>query len=110
MKRHIKKVAVIGSGIMGSGIACHFANIGVEVLLLDIVPRELNKLELKKGLSIDNKLVRNRIVNQSLKNSLASNNNSLSVFSPGTSSTSGIRCGGLNGWAIILRSGDSITF
>jgi pyruvate/2-oxoglutarate dehydrogenase complex dihydrolipoamide dehydrogenase (E3) component len=34
------KVAVIGSGIMGSGIACHFANIGVEVLLLDIVPRE----------------------------------------------------------------------
>jgi 3-hydroxyacyl-CoA dehydrogenase len=38
MKRTIKKVAVIGSGIMGSGI-CHFANIGVEVLLLDIVPR-----------------------------------------------------------------------
>jgi len=42
MNKHIKKVAVIGSGIMGSGIACHFANIGVEVLLLDIVPRELN--------------------------------------------------------------------
>lgn len=37
MKKHIKKVAVIGSGIMGSGIAAHFANIGVEVLLLDIV-------------------------------------------------------------------------
>jgi len=36
MKRRIKKVAVIGSGIMGSGIACHFANIGVEVLLLCI--------------------------------------------------------------------------
>ena len=43
MNKHIKKVAVIGSGIMGSGIACHFANIGVEVLLLDIVPRELNE-------------------------------------------------------------------
>ena len=42
MNKHINKVAVIGSGIMGSGIACHFANIGVEVLLLDIVPRELN--------------------------------------------------------------------
>ncbi len=42
MKRHIKKVAVIGSGIMGSGIACHFANIGVEVLLLDILPKEMN--------------------------------------------------------------------
>ncbi len=41
MKRPIKNVAVIGSGIMGSGIACHFANIGVEVLLLDILPKEL---------------------------------------------------------------------
>ncbi|MGB8704775.1 MAG: 3-hydroxyacyl-CoA dehydrogenase NAD-binding domain-containing protein, partial [Gillisia sp.] len=49
MKRRINKVAVIGSGIMGSGIACHFANIGVEVLLLDIVPRELNEKEKKKG-------------------------------------------------------------
>ncbi|MCF6360429.1 MAG: 3-hydroxyacyl-CoA dehydrogenase NAD-binding domain-containing protein, partial [Cyclobacteriaceae bacterium] len=42
MKRSIKKVAVLGSGIMGSRIAGHFANIGVEALLLDIVPRELN--------------------------------------------------------------------
>ena len=41
-KRRINKVAVIGSGIMGSGIACHFANIGVEVLLLDIIPFEVN--------------------------------------------------------------------
>ena len=49
MNRTINKVAVIGSGIMGSGIACHFANIGVEVLLLDIVPRELNEKEQKKG-------------------------------------------------------------
>ena len=40
MKRNIKKVAVIGSGIMGSGIACHFANIGVQVLLLDIIPKD----------------------------------------------------------------------
>jgi 3-hydroxyacyl-CoA dehydrogenase len=42
MKRTKKKVAVIGSGIMGSGIACHFANIGVEVLL-DIVLENLLK-------------------------------------------------------------------
>ena len=48
MTRRIKKVAIIGSGIMGSGIACHFANIGVEVLLLDIVPRELNEKEKAK--------------------------------------------------------------
>ena len=66
-KRPIKKVAVIGSGIMGSGIACHFANIGVEVLLLDIVPRELTEVEKAKGLTLENKTVRNRIVNDSLK-------------------------------------------
>ena len=40
MKRSIKKVAVLGSGIMGSRIACHFANVGVSVILLDIVPKE----------------------------------------------------------------------
>ena len=72
MKRRINKVAVIGSGIMGSGIACHFANIGVEVLLLDIVPRELNDQEKKKGLSLEDKAVRNRIVNDSLQDSVKS--------------------------------------
>ncbi|MAM19437.1 MAG: 3-hydroxyacyl-CoA dehydrogenase NAD-binding domain-containing protein [Christiangramia sp.] len=72
MKRRINKVAVIGSGIMGSGIACHFANIGVEVLLLDIVPRELNEKEKQKGLSLDDKVVRNRIVNDSLQSALKS--------------------------------------
>ncbi len=71
-KRIIKKVAVVGSGIMGSGIACHFANIGVEVLLLDIVPRELNDTEKAKGLTLDNKIVRNRLVNTALKNALKS--------------------------------------
>ena len=40
MKRTIKKVAVLGSGVMGSRIACHFAGIGVQVLLLDIVPKD----------------------------------------------------------------------
>ena len=72
MKRHINKVAVIGSGIMGSGIACHFANIGVEVLLLDIVPRELNEKEKSKGLTLDDKAVRNRLVNDSLAGALKS--------------------------------------
>ena len=62
--RKINKIAVIGSGIMGSGIACHFANIGVEVLLLDIVPRELNDKEKAKGLTLDNSMVRNRLVNE----------------------------------------------
>lgn len=72
MKRRINKVAVIGSGIMGSGIACHFANIGVEVLLLDIVPRELTEKEKQKGLSLENQGVRNRIVNESLQAALKS--------------------------------------
>lgn len=72
MKRRIKKVAVIGSGIMGSGIACHFANIGVEVLLLDIIPKEPNEAELKKGLTIEDKTVRNRIVNTNLQTALKS--------------------------------------
>ncbi|TAI49194.1 3-hydroxyacyl-CoA dehydrogenase/enoyl-CoA hydratase family protein [Flagellimonas allohymeniacidonis] len=77
MGRHINKVAVIGSGIMGSGIACHFANIGVEVLLLDIVPRELTEKEKSKGLSLEDKAVRNRLVNDSLTNSLKSKPSSI---------------------------------
>ena len=70
--RRIKKIAVIGSGIMGSGIACHFANIGVDVLLLDIVPRELNDKEIAKGLTLEDKVVRNRLVNDALTSSLKS--------------------------------------
>lgn len=73
MKRTIKKVAVIGSGIMGSGIACHFANIGVEVLLLDIIPNVLTEAEEKKGLTLESKAVRNRLVNEHLANALKSN-------------------------------------
>jgi 3-hydroxyacyl-CoA dehydrogenase len=71
-KRRIKKIAIVGSGIMGSGIACHFANIGVEVLLLDIVPRELNKNEKAKGLTLKDDVVRNRLVNEALKTALKS--------------------------------------
>jgi len=73
MKRRIKKVAVLGSGVMGSRIACHFANIGLEVILMDIVPKEPNDKELAKGLTVDDKAVRNRIVNDSLKFALKSN-------------------------------------
>jgi 3-hydroxyacyl-CoA dehydrogenase len=56
---------------MGSGIACHFANIGVEVLL-DIVPRELTEAETKKGLTLDSTVVRNRLVNEHLNTALKS--------------------------------------
>ena len=67
MKRRIKHVTVLGSGIMGSGIAAHFANIGVEVLLLDIVPFELTEAEQKKGLTKDDKAVRNRIATENFE-------------------------------------------
>lgn len=71
--RSIKRVAVLGSGVMGSRIACHFANIGVNVLLLDIVPRELNAKEEAKGLTLEHPAVRNRIVNDSLTFAIKSN-------------------------------------
>jgi 3-hydroxyacyl-CoA dehydrogenase len=73
MSRTIRKVAILGSGVMGSRIACHFANIGCEVVLLDIVPRELDDAEKAKGLTLETKAVRNRIVNNSLQFALASN-------------------------------------
>ncbi|MFT7333607.1 MAG: 3-hydroxyacyl-CoA dehydrogenase, partial [Sphingobacteriales bacterium] len=73
MNRTIKKVAVLGSGVMGSRIACHFANIGLQVLLLDIVPRKLNEAEEAKGLTLENNGVRNRIVNEALTAALKSN-------------------------------------
>ncbi len=63
---------MLGSGVMGSGIACHFANIGLEVLLIDIVPRELTDAEKAKGLTLDDKAVRNRIVDNSLTAALKS--------------------------------------
>ncbi len=66
MIRRINKVAVLGSGVMGSAIACHFANIGLEVLMLDIVPNSLTEEEKAKGLELDSNLVRNRIATQAL--------------------------------------------
>src|ERR1700712_2606620 len=73
MKRIIKKVAVLGSGVMGSRIACHFAGAGVQVLLLDIVPKEPNETEKARGLSLDHPGVRNRIVNDALQAALKQN-------------------------------------
>lgn len=63
----IKKAAVLGSGVMGSGIAAHLANIGIPTLLLDIVPHELTKEEKAKGLTLLDKQVRNRISTQSIQ-------------------------------------------
>lgn len=64
---NIKKAAVLGSGVMGSGIAAHLANIGIPTLLLDIAPKELTQEEEVKGLSLEHPAVRNRIVNGALQ-------------------------------------------
>ncbi len=65
MQRSIKKVAVLGSGVMGSRIACHFAGIGVEVLLLDMLQPGSNESTLKKE--------RNQLVDSSLQAAIKSN-------------------------------------
>ncbi|MBK7872250.1 MAG: 3-hydroxyacyl-CoA dehydrogenase [Saprospiraceae bacterium] len=64
--RRIKKAAVLGSGVMGSGIACHFANIGLEVLMLDILPPNLSETEQK------DRKARNRIADTALQNAIKS--------------------------------------
>ena len=66
MKYRLKKVAVLGSGVMGSGIACHLANIGLEVLMLDIIPRDL------EGDKLKDPTLRNSIVDSALQNSIRS--------------------------------------
>lgn len=68
MAHQINKAAVIGSGVMGSGIAAHLANIGIPVLLLDIVPNKLTAEEEAKGLTLEDRKVRNRLTDQALKN------------------------------------------
>lgn len=70
--RNIRKVAVIGSGVMGSRIACHCAQIGLDVLLLDIVPQTLLDAEQKKGLRLEDRIVRNRIATAALDGVLKS--------------------------------------
>lgn len=67
MTYQIKKVAVLGSGVMGSGIAAHLANIGIPVLLLDIVPGKLTEQETAKGLTLDDKQVRNKFASGALQ-------------------------------------------
>src|SRR5258708_8589610 len=73
MNRIIKKVAVLGSGVMGSRIACHFAGIGIQTLLLDVAPQELTEAEKAKKWSPDDPAVKNRIVNEALAAAIKSN-------------------------------------
>ncbi len=66
MSYKVQKAAVLGSGVMGSGIAAHLANIGIPTLLLDIAPKELTKEEEAKGLSLDSPVVKNRFATGAL--------------------------------------------
>ncbi len=66
MRYKIDKVAVLGSGVMGSQIAAHLANAGIKSYLLDIVPNELTEDEKAKGLTLASPQVRNRFVNKGL--------------------------------------------
>ena len=60
MGTDIRRAAVLGAGVMGSGIAAHLANAGIPVLLLDIVPPKLSEEDEKKGLTVDDPRFRNK--------------------------------------------------
>ncbi len=70
MPREIRKVAVLGAGVMGAGIAAHLANVGIPCYLLDIVPKEPNDDEKKKGLTLESPQVRNRFAAAGLETAL----------------------------------------
>ncbi|MDP9727542.1 3-hydroxyacyl-CoA dehydrogenase/enoyl-CoA hydratase family protein [Alicyclobacillus tolerans] len=63
----VKKAAVLGAGVMGAAIAAHLANVGIPVLLLDILPKELTEEEKKKGLTLSSWQVRNRFALKGLE-------------------------------------------
>jgi 3-hydroxyacyl-CoA dehydrogenase len=65
--RQINRAAVLGSGVMGATIAAHLANAGVEVVLLDIVPRELTAAETAQGQTLESPQVRNRLAADALQ-------------------------------------------
>ena len=66
MQFRIKKVAVLGSGVMGSGISCQLANVGLEVLMLDILPNKLSDDEK------NNRLIRNKVAKNALDKAIKS--------------------------------------
>jgi 3-hydroxyacyl-CoA dehydrogenase len=72
MKYQVRKAVVIGSGTMGAAIAAHLANIRVPVTLLDIVPNSLSPKEEKKGLTLEDRVVKNRIVQEGMDRALKS--------------------------------------
>lgn len=72
MNKGIKKAGVIGAGVMGAAIAAHMANVGLEVILLDIVPPELTEDDEKNGYTKESKAFRNKFVTKGLDTALKS--------------------------------------
>jgi 3-hydroxyacyl-CoA dehydrogenase len=73
MKRHVSKVGVLGSGVMGMGITAHLAGAGLEVVMLDIVPPDLSEEDKKKGITVDAPDFRNRFAAGALAKALKEN-------------------------------------
>jgi len=72
MDKRIKKAGVIGAGVMGATIAAQLANVGVETVLLDIVPPQLTDDDRKKGLTEDSKAFRNKFGRNGIAGALKS--------------------------------------
>ncbi len=70
MVASIRKAAVLGSGVMGSGIAAYLANAGIKVLLLDRIPSHLTDKEKAQGLTLEDKKVRNKLSESALQKML----------------------------------------
>ena len=72
MDRKIKKAGVLGAGVMGATIAAQLANVGIETLLLDIVPPKFTEQDEKKGLTPDSKAFRNKLSQNGVETALKS--------------------------------------
>jgi 3-hydroxyacyl-CoA dehydrogenase len=102
MKYTINQAVVIGSGTMGAAIAAHLANTGIKVVLLDIVPFELTDGEKKRGLTLKDREVKNRIVNQGFQAALKSKPASFYSQAP----ASLIRLGNLEDDLALIKEAD----
>jgi 3-hydroxyacyl-CoA dehydrogenase len=72
MNKRIRTAGVIGAGVMGAAIAAQMANVGIEVILLDIVPSELTKDDERKGYTEESKEFRNKFTKNGLDTALKS--------------------------------------
>jgi len=104
MSYGIRHVAVIGSGVMGGGIAAHVANAGIPCMLLDIAPNKLTRKEEAAGLTLDSPEVRNRIVQSGYKGILKARPPAL--FSKSRASL--IRTGNLEDDLELLKDADLV--